>query len=422
MAMQTSLESPAPVRAVANAISGWVDRLGVVWVEGQVAQLSRRPGLRTGLPHPARLGGRHVGVGDLRPDALRRPQPTAGRGRQRRRAGEAVVLRRPRHRSPSRPATSGRSDSASCSPGSSGAGSCWPPRGSSTPSCKRPLPFLPGDGRAGHRARVRRRARRPRERPPALAGGAVPGRHAAHAGPRRAAEVIEALQRLDDDAAVDVIVIARGGGSVEDLLPFSDEAADPGRAACPHAGGLRDRPRARPPLLDLVADVRASTPTDAAKRVVPDVAEETAPGRDGPRPARAPRSAAGSTASRRCSTAIRTRPALADPRTLIDARLDELDVLRDRSRRTLRHRLDRAVDDIDHHARGPRPLARWPRSRRGYAVVQDADGHVLTAVTRRPSGARSRSGSPTAGSRHHHPHRAATRWSTDDGLQERHRE
>ena len=47
MALETSPQSPAPVRQIANAIASWIDRLGAVWVEGQVAQLSRRQGMNT---------------------------------------------------------------------------------------------------------------------------------------------------------------------------------------------------------------------------------------------------------------------------------------------------------------------------------------------------------------------------------------
>src|SRR5436189_3938902 len=93
-------------------------------------------------------------------------------------------------------------------------------------------------------------------------------------GTQSAREVIEAVQRLDRDPDVDVIVVARGGGSVEDLLPFSDEALVRAVAAAttPLVSAIGHEPDS--PILDLVADVRASTPTDAAKRVVPDVAEE----------------------------------------------------------------------------------------------------------------------------------------------------
>jgi len=95
-------------------------------------------------------------------------------------------------------------------------------------------------------------------------------------GPYAVAEVIDALQRLDGDPEVDVIVIARGGGSLEDLLPFSDEALIRAVAACrtPVVSAIGHEQDT--PLLDYVADLRASTPTDAAKRVVPDVSEQLA--------------------------------------------------------------------------------------------------------------------------------------------------
>ena len=95
-------------------------------------------------------------------------------------------------------------------------------------------------------------------------------------GPFAAEEVTDALRRLDADAEVDVIVIARGGGSLEDLLPFSDETLVRAVAACrtPVVSAIGHEQDT--PLLDYVADLRASTPTDAARRVVPDVSEQLA--------------------------------------------------------------------------------------------------------------------------------------------------
>ena len=94
-------------------------------------------------------------------------------------------------------------------------------------------------------------------------------------GDRAVAEIILALEQLDLMTDVDVIIIARGGGSFQDLLPFSDERLGAG-CRCSRktpivsaSGHETDQP-----LLDLIADLRASTPTDAAKRVVPDIAEE----------------------------------------------------------------------------------------------------------------------------------------------------
>jgi exodeoxyribonuclease VII large subunit len=133
------------------------------------------------------------------------------------------------------------------------------------------------------------------------------------------------------------------------------------------------------PLLDLVADVRASTPTDAAKLVVPDVAEErqrVAAARD------RLRAAVGGWVEReqRALDQLRSRPALADPRWLVDARADEVHDLRHRARRSLHHRLERAADEIAHHRARARALSPLETLRRGYAVLQDDAGAVLTSV------------------------------------------
>jgi exodeoxyribonuclease VII large subunit len=133
------------------------------------------------------------------------------------------------------------------------------------------------------------------------------------------------------------------------------------------------------PLLDLVADVRASTPTDAAKLVVPDVAEETLRIehlRDRSRQF----VAAWLAREQHALDTVRARPALADPGSGLVARAEEVDALRDRARRTLVHQLDRAGNDLGHQlarVRGMSPLATLQR---GYAVLQDADGHVVTSV------------------------------------------
>ena len=203
--------------------------------------------------------------------------------------------------------------------------------------------------------------------------------YAAMQGPRSAAEVIEAVERLDRNPAVDVIVIARGGGSVEDLLPFSDEGLirAVAKVRTPVVSAIGHEPDS--PLLDLVADVRASTPTDAAKLIVPDVVDElrqVARARE-----RLRGTMAGWLAREQAGLdALRSRPVLADPRTLIDDRLDEVAMLRDRARRTFGHRLDRASDDVGHQRARARALSPLATLQRGYAVLQDADGHVLTSV------------------------------------------
>src|ERR1700748_437283 len=99
-------------------------------------------------------------------------------------------------------------------------------------------------------------------------------RNTAVQGPTAVSQIVTALRELDSDDDVDVIVLARGGGSVEDLLPFSDETLCRAIAACrtPVISAVGHEPDNT--RCDLVPDVRAATPTDAAKRVVPDTAAE----------------------------------------------------------------------------------------------------------------------------------------------------
>ncbi len=378
MALESSAQSPAPVRQIANAISGWVDRLGAVWVEGQIAQVSRRPGLATvfmtlrdtvadiSIPvtcsrvlfdslNPPLVEGASV-VMHAKPSYYANRGSLSLQAREIRMVGLGELLARLERRRQLLAA-----------------------EGLFAAELKRPLPFLPG--RVGlvtapNSAAERDVLENARRRWPAVVFEVA---YAAMQGQRCAAEVIEALERLDRDPSVEVIVIARGGGAVEDLLPFSDEALVRAvhRARTPVVSAIGHEPDT--PLLDLVADVRASTPTDAAKLVVPDVRDEqrqvlTARDRV--------RAAMGGWLAREQAglDALRSRPSLADPRSLLDDRAEEILHLRDRARRTVGHRLDRAADDIAHQRARARALSPLATLQRGYAVLQDADGHVLTSV------------------------------------------
>ena len=194
----------------------------------------------------------------------------------------------------------------------------------------------------------------------------------AYAVPR----VIEAVRELDAHPEVDVIVVARGGGSVEDLLPFSDEELVRAVAACgtPVVSAIGHEPDS--PLLDLVADLRASTPTDAAKKIVPDVGEEQH--RIQLLRERGLRSVRNLLdREERGLAAASSRPSMAFPERMVTERRAEVDALADRARRTLRHLLDRADADLVHtHAR---VVALSPAAtlRRGYAVLQREDGSVV---------------------------------------------
>jgi exodeoxyribonuclease VII large subunit len=378
--METSPEQPAPVRKIANAISGWVDRLGPVWVEGQVAQFNRRQGMNTvfmtlrdtvaDISIPVTCS-RQV-FDSLNPPMVEgasvllqaKPSYYATRGtlslyaREIRMVGIGELLARIERRRQLLAA-----------------------EGLFAPERKRRLPFLPGTVglvTAPSSAAERDVLENGRRRWPAVRFAV---RYAAMQGTSSAAEVIEALGRLDRDPAVDVIVIARGGGSVEDLLPFSDEGLLRAvfAARTPVVSAIGHEPDG--PLLDLVADVRASTPTDAAKLVVPDVAEELA--RVEQLQHRLRQVLGGWLAhEQQALDIVRARPSLADPGSALADRRGEVEALRERTRRTIHHQLDRAGNDLVHQlarVRGMSPLATL---RRGYAVVQNADGHVVTGVGR----------------------------------------
>jgi exodeoxyribonuclease VII large subunit len=203
-------------------------------------------------------------------------------------------------------------------------------------------------------------------------------------GPYAVTQVSDALQSLNRDPEVDVIVIARGGGSVEDLLPFSDEAILRAVAASriPVVSAIGHEQDT--PLLDLVADARASTPTDAAKRIVPDVGEQSRRIQD-----LRTRARHALTARIRSEhdwlTSVRNRPVLAHPEGDIDRRANEITENLARSRRCLAHLLDRARDDVRHSLARVQALSPLATLQRGYAVVQRAD-EIVRSPADAPAG------------------------------------
>ncbi|GAA4306512.1 exodeoxyribonuclease VII large subunit [Actinomadura luteofluorescens] len=271
MAMETTAESPVPVRTVLQAVSGWIGRLGRIWVEGQITDLNARGGtVYMTLRDPvANMSVRVVG-----PRAVFEAAGPAVTD------GARVVV----HAKPDFWINRGTFSLSVLEIRPVGVGELLArlerlkrvlaSEGLFRPERKRPLPFLPGriglicgrDSDAEHD--VLQNARR---RWPAVAfrveNTAVQGSYAV-------GEVMEALRVLDADPEIDVIIIARGGGAMEDLLPFSDEALVRAvhAARTPVVSAIGHEQDS--PLLDLVADVRASTPTDAAKKAVPDVREQ----------------------------------------------------------------------------------------------------------------------------------------------------
>jgi exodeoxyribonuclease VII large subunit len=375
MPLETSPEHPAPVRQISNLIAGWVGRLGAVWVEGQIAQLSRRQGM--GLVFMTlRDSSAEVSLSATCPrsvfDAMNPPVVE----------GAQVVV----HGRPSFYAGRGTLSLSVDEIRTIGLGELLAQierrrqllaaEGLFDPARKKRLPFLPGTvglitGRQS--AAERDVLDNARLRWPAVGFRVI---NTAVQGPSAAREVIEALRELDSDPAVDVIVIARGGGSVEDLLPFSDEGLLRAVAAArtPVVSAIGHEPDQ--PLLDLVADLRASTPTDAAKRVVPDVGEEL----DRIAGMRGRALALVRTrldAEERWLHQIRSRPALADPSEGVARRAAEVDALCGRGRIVIRHALDRHGDELTHQLARIRALSPLATLERGYAVVLDEAGQVV---------------------------------------------
>ncbi|MBK5305943.1 MAG: exodeoxyribonuclease VII large subunit [Frankiaceae bacterium] len=373
MALENSAEAPLPVRTVARSIAEWVGRLGRVWVEGQVTQLNNRPGtVFLTLRDPVADVSLSVTCSRSVYDGVV-PALTEG---------SRVVI----HAQPVVHLLRGSLQLQALDIRPVGVGELLArlerlkgvlrAEGLFDADRKKPLPFLPRTvglvtGRASAAERdVLENARR---RWPAVRFDV---RSVAVQGHLAVEQCIAAIAALDREPDVDVIVIARGGGSVEDLLPFSDEALCRAVAACrtPVVSAIGHEPDS--PLLDAVADVRCSTPTDAGKRVVPDYAEEVT--RIVQLRNRARRVAI-AVVQRELTRldAMRSRPVLADPGTLISARFDDVLGLRDRSRRCMGAALDRAGHDLQHTR--ARVLALSPKStlERGYAVVQDATGGIV---------------------------------------------
>ncbi|HSA50225.1 MAG TPA: exodeoxyribonuclease VII large subunit [Yinghuangia sp.] len=375
MALTTSAESPVPVSEISRLIGGWIDRLGAVWVEGQITQLSRRPGAGVvflTLRDPSVDVSISVtcyrrvfdAVADVVSEGARvvvqaKPEWYAPRGTLSLRAAEI------------RPVGIGELLARLENLKRALAG-----EGLFDPRHKTPLPFLPHRiglvcGRASAAERdVLENARR---RWPAVQ---FEVRNVAVQGVHAVPQVIAAVEELDADPSVDVIVIARGGGSVEDLLPFSDEALIRAvfRCTTPVVSAIGHEPDS--PLLDLVADLRASTPTDAAKKMVPDVGEEQTR-------VRQLRDRARHTMAMRIEreehglASVRSRPVLADPYRVVEVREDEIAALLDRSRRTLRHCLDHAATDLEHTRARVVALSPAATLERGYAVLQKGNGQAV---------------------------------------------
>ncbi|MER5443482.1 exodeoxyribonuclease VII large subunit [Streptomyces sp. NPDC002790] len=375
MAVNTSADAPLPVGQVSRLIGGWIDRLGAVWVEGQITQLSRRPGagvvfltLRDPSHEISVAVTCYRQVFDAVADVVRE--------------GSRVVV----HAKPEWYAPRGQLSLRAAEIRPVGVGEllarleqlkkALAAEGLFADDRKKPLPFLPQliglvSGRASAAERdVLENARR---RWPAVR---FEVRNVPVQGVHAVPQVVQAVKDLDALDDVDVIIVARGGGSVEDLLPFSDEQLVRAVSSCrtPVVSAIGHEPDN--PLLDYVADLRASTPTDAAKKVVPDVGEEYERVRWLRDRARRSVESLLEREERGLAAAL-ARPSIEDPHRMVDEREEQIAALAERSRRTLGHLLDRAESELTHtHAR---VVALSPAAtlKRGYAVLQRPDGHVV---------------------------------------------
>jgi len=376
MPLETSAESPIPVRTALRLVGEWIGRLGRVWVEGQIAELNRRGAtVYLTLRDPVAA----VSVRVICPrqvfDAAD-PAPTDG--------ARVVVWAKPDFTM-----AKGSFSLSALEVRAVGVGELLArlerlrrslaAEGLFASERKRRLPFLPGQiglicGRdsAAERDVLRNAARR-------WPAARFRVEQVAVQGPFAVEEITAALQALDADRSVDVIIIARGGGSLEDLLPFSDEFLVRAVAACrtPVVSAIGHEQDF--PMLDLVADVRASTPTDAARRVVPDISEQLS--LIAQLKTRARRQVAGRI-DREAAwlTAIRSRPALASPAAEIDRRHEQVLSLIERARRCVAANLERAAADLGHTRARLIALSPAATLRRGYAIVQHRDATVVRSA------------------------------------------
>lgn len=204
-------------------------------------------------------------------------------------------------------------------------------------------------------------------------------RHALMQGAGCAGDVMTALGELDDDPSVDLIIIARGGGSLEDLLPFSDEGLVRAVAAAktPVVSAIGHEPDC--PILDFVADLRASTPTDAAKRVVPDVAQEVAVLRDAR--SRLRRSLVGRLQVEQAwLEQIRSRPVLKDAAATLGPHHERLRQAQARLRAGMTRRIDDERRGVEYALDKVRTMSPQSTLRRGYAIAVVAGGESVTSV------------------------------------------
>ena len=370
----SSEQTPWSVANFTNTLKEWITRLGNVWVEGQISQISPKKDVFFGELRDL-VADKGFSIHSRRPDVLAAVSELS--------AGDRVVALV----HPDFWERSGKTSMDVLAIRKVGLGELLErierlrqqliKEGLTLAERKQPLPFLPNliglitgaNSDAEKDVLQNTKARWPEVR--------FKVQHTPVQGDKAAPEMIKAIELLDADPEVDVIVLARGGGSFQDLLVFSDEKVVRAVANCKTPivsaiGHENDRP-----LTDEVADVRASTPTDAAKLIVPDVIEE-----------RKKISQALERISLRVVgfvqnqieliLGIRSRPILANPFTLVDERALQISQLEQNLSSQINNTLEKQQLLITGLRGQVRALSPKLTLDRGYAVVRDLNGHVLT--------------------------------------------
>ncbi|MCS5719034.1 exodeoxyribonuclease VII large subunit [Herbiconiux sp. CPCC 205763] len=375
-------DNPWPVGELAQKIRGYIERLGTAWIEGEITQWGVSGGnvygklkdlegdatvgftiwssVKARIPADLKQGDRVIAL--IKPNYWVRGGTLTMQVFEMRHVGLGDLLER-LERLRAQLASEGLFDA----------------------SRKKALPFLPGGvglitGKDSDAEKdVLRNAQL---RWPSVRFRVV---HATVQGERTAREVVAAIELLDADPEIDVIIVARGGGDFQNLLGFSDETVVRAAAAAltpivSAIGHEADRP-----LLDAVADLRASTPTDAAKRVVPDVSEELARVDQARTRIRSRISAFVSREVERIEQ-IRSRPALSTPSWIIDSRSEELTRFVARGDELVSRVIEREGNTVRELAGHLRALSPQRTLDRGYSIVQGTDGHIVRAATDAPAG------------------------------------
>jgi exodeoxyribonuclease VII large subunit len=378
----SSEQTPWSVANFTNTLKEWITRLGNVWVEGQISQISPKKDVFFGELRDL-VADKGFSIHSRRPDVLAAVGELA--------AGDRVVALV----HPDFWERSGKTSMDVLAIRKVGLGELLErierlrqqliKEGLTLADRKQPLPFLPNliglitgaNSDAEKDVLQNTKARWPQVR--------FKVQHTPVQGDKAAPEIIKAIELLDADPEVDVIVLARGGGSFQDLLVFSDEKLVRAVANCKTPivsaiGHENDRP-----LTDEVADVRASTPTDAAKLIVPDVVEERK--KIAQALERISLRVVGFVQNQiEMISGIRSRPILANPFTLVDEKALQISQLEISLTSQVRNTLEKQQLLVTGLRGQVRALSPQLTLDRGYAVVRDTDGHVLTEPKQAKSG------------------------------------